>query len=1350
MIYFLNNDLELQKIVTSENINRAQHEDEMNNLKMMTLEMDLAYAKSFLNDDIDHFGYYVKDKFHVDKIRRVEESHDGETVTIIGHHIFFSDMIYGRLVEDVRPENRDAAFILNQTIGANTRWHPVITDTTGILSTNFYWTTPMEVVEFVVENFRLEFEPEILFDGQKVNGLNVHFKKRLGEDKPKRVVFGPNTPSLQYDVDYSEIVTKLAVHGKGEEVGDGYGRRINFSDRNINRNGVISPLGSRYLEDPDITANYGNFDNEPKHANVIFEDIENVNELIEAGIEEYERVSRPQYIFTATVADIGNVNIGDSVLIVRREHGIYFRARVHKISVDLLNPQDAEVVLGDYEHFKETKVERSARRQRESNERAVNSRITQLKNAFDARFDGEVAQMWEDYEQALIDAYAEIAAAEQRMVDDFESFSDRHESLIDDLQINILDIDDEISGINEDVLDIVGRIDDVGDSIGDINQWQNDALARFGTVESDLSDTRDDLQSQLDDAKASIDGIEVGGRNLIIKSGITNGYVINASGAVGNSNTHKITDFIPIKANTEYIFSAEQTPETERAYENLRIGFYDNERNFLFVIFIGDPDKKGEVFTAPENARFTRISVGNYPVDLMLMKGNVLMDYQPAPEDTEAKITTLNQQIEFIDGQLEAKLNRTEIEPIQNKITEFDTQLEADAESISLLQEKTELHDDDITQWSNLTESTAEELTRTLSRVSGTEKGLESAQTELTATADGLSALITRTDGIDTDIVSINTDITGIQTTVSNLDENLTGEMSRIDQSVDSISALVSNIEEDYVTQGQFEVESGIIEALVSRVGENETDIGNLSISYDDITATVASLDSELNSQGAQLGINTDAITSKVWLTDVSEIGTNLIPMSANAWEKGGFWTTGNPNNNGDGIRLINPIPIVEGARYTFHDNSVSLSRIGEIRIFVYRGAAMQTYRLVERGGEVSFDADGDRIYVSLEPLSGFNIGPEMMEHIEDRINMKLEFGDTATPIVRALSRVEQLADRINMRVFEELDGAYVTHSEFEMEVDAIRQSVSSLADIDGSELIQQSDIIVEADRILIGSQQISSWRMASIISVNPTAVDVITESMNISADMNVAGDIRALSLDAVRGDINHIVTNYLDADVIDADHVKTSHALIDKIFASNAYVTTLTSKSQFTRDIQAIEINTNQLNMTTLLNSAGQVEGGYRIKRPDGFNIINNGMPQWDFSYASTEPRFYAAGVGITATYYTTSNSHYTTADATYFHHTTRYVNIRGYAYMHRPGTFPVYGGNVRLTTFSESPNISSAAYVSPSEDSQSNPYFIDLTLDLGRPTGKLRQLYTQMRVSDSGGNDNIRFRRLMMRFHG
>src|SRR5699024_4357791 len=152
-------------------------------------------------------------------------------------------MLFGDYIRDVRPVNRDALYILNQTISANTRWQTVMTDTSKLHSETYYWVPPMEVLNDLTENVGIEYELKIVFDGQKFNGFQLYVPNRIADDTTIRIPFCSRVLYLKYEVDYSEIVTALYVHGNGEEVGDGYGRRINFSSVNFSRNGVVSPTG---------------------------------------------------------------------------------------------------------------------------------------------------------------------------------------------------------------------------------------------------------------------------------------------------------------------------------------------------------------------------------------------------------------------------------------------------------------------------------------------------------------------------------------------------------------------------------------------------------------------------------------------------------------------------------------------------------------------------------------------------------------------------------------------------------------------------------------------------------------------------------------------------------------------------------------------------------------------------------------------------------------------------------------------------------------------------------------------------------------------------------------------------
>src|SRR5699024_3957178 len=136
---------------------------------------------------------------------------------------------------------------------------------------------------------------------------------------------------------------------------------------------------------------------------------------------------------------------------------------------------------------------------------------------------------------------------------------------------------------------------------------------------------------------------------------------------------------------------------------------------------------------------------------------------------------------------------------------------------------------------------------------------------------------------------------------------------------------------------------------------------------------------------------------------------------------------------------------------------------------------------------------------------------------------------------------------------------------------------------------------------------------------------------------------IKATSIDAVYADLRSVNSEIMTSNIIKANWVEGGKALFDKVFISNAMVERLTSKSAFIRDIQAIEIKANQLNLTTLTNRINQIEGGMRITRPDGVDWVRDGqarghVPVQIFdSYADSE-------VGFTGLNFYTGTSHWKT----------------------------------------------------------------------------------------------------------
>src|SRR5699024_12829159 len=99
------------------------------------------------------------------------------------------------------------------------------------------------------------------------------------------------------------------------------------------------------------------------------------------------------------------------------------------------------------------------------------------------------------------------------------------------------------------------------------------------------------------------------------------------------------------------------------------------------------------------------------------------------------------------------------------------------------------------------------------------------------------------------------------------------------------------------------------------------------------------------------------------------------------------------------------------------------------------------------------------------------------------------------------------------------------------------------------------------------------------------------------------------------------------------ANWIQGGQALFDKVFINNAMVERLTAKTVFARDVQTITMDAVQANITTVMNSMGQVEGGLTIRRPDGAVWVQNGqarghIPVQEIGRASCRERVYQGAV--------------------------------------------------------------------------------------------------------------------------
>ena len=261
-------------------------------------------------------------------------------------------------IKDVRPQDKTASEMLQIALNG-TRWEVGYSEETTRKRTNFYYISTLEAIQKIVELFKIELTFTVIIDPitNKIARRQVNLYSQQGERTGKRFEYGSNLLSVTREESSEDLVTALVGRGKGEQLDDGnddtvdgYGRRIMFTDviwSKANGNPTDKPAGQDYVEDKEATKLYGFDDGKPRIGIAVFEDIEEVNQLINATWAALQVAKRPKVSFKASALDIGDLGLGDTVAIIRHELNIEYFTRVYKVEHDLLDKNNNVIELGD-------------------------------------------------------------------------------------------------------------------------------------------------------------------------------------------------------------------------------------------------------------------------------------------------------------------------------------------------------------------------------------------------------------------------------------------------------------------------------------------------------------------------------------------------------------------------------------------------------------------------------------------------------------------------------------------------------------------------------------------------------------------------------------------------------------------------------------------------------------------------------------------------------------------------------------------------------------------------------------------------------------------------------------------
>lgn len=356
IIYLLNKNQSTIKAINTKNLIETKYTEQINAANQLIFSVPL---KNRLSKKVFYALFQKPDSSDFLMFKINDESIQNDRITYTGIDAAYDELKAYGYIKDIRPVKRTALEILQQVL-KGTRWEPGNIPTTSPIDTNFYYQNYLDCIQQIAKLFNFELTFTYNFDTrlQRISSRKVNFYLQQGKRTGKRFEYGSNLLEVTREEDSQEIYTALVGRGKGEEQTDeetgeatgGYGRRINFSDvvwSKANGDPVDKPVGQEFVEDPEATKVFGYDDGKPRTGIVVFEDIEDPTELLQATWTALKSSERPKASFKANVTDVGNLGLGDTIAIIRHELQIEYFTRVYKVTHDLQNKQNNVIEMGD-------------------------------------------------------------------------------------------------------------------------------------------------------------------------------------------------------------------------------------------------------------------------------------------------------------------------------------------------------------------------------------------------------------------------------------------------------------------------------------------------------------------------------------------------------------------------------------------------------------------------------------------------------------------------------------------------------------------------------------------------------------------------------------------------------------------------------------------------------------------------------------------------------------------------------------------------------------------------------------------------------------------------------------------
>ena len=182
---------------------------------------DIESAHYFGSHDVDDSSVFWM--YRITSVKKYDR-----LIALQGIHLLFDELQAG-VIRDIMPRGVDAGDPLGRILDG-TNWQIGTDESSGVASKNYYHVSRLSAFWDFLTTWRVEFRPRLTFLNGEIVGRHIDIYDQMSDDFGKWYEYGDQLITVAAEQANENIYTAVVGMGKGEPSGDGFGRKIKFTD----------------------------------------------------------------------------------------------------------------------------------------------------------------------------------------------------------------------------------------------------------------------------------------------------------------------------------------------------------------------------------------------------------------------------------------------------------------------------------------------------------------------------------------------------------------------------------------------------------------------------------------------------------------------------------------------------------------------------------------------------------------------------------------------------------------------------------------------------------------------------------------------------------------------------------------------------------------------------------------------------------------------------------------------------------------------------------------------------------------------------------------------------------------